>query len=63
MAMNVGGLDRGLRVVVGTALVGMAVAGIGLPWTWAGVVVLVTGTIGWCPAYLPFGLSSCSLKK
>lgn len=63
MAMNVGGLDRGMRIVVGMALVGMAVAGIGAPWTWAGVVVLVTGTIGWCPAYLPFGLSSCSLKK
>lgn len=63
MAMNVGGLDRGLRIVVGAALVGMAVAGIGTPWTWAGVIVLSTGAIGWCPAYLPFGLSSCSLKK
>lgn len=63
MAMNVGGLDRGLRAVVGLALIGMAVAGIGAPWTWAGVVVLGTAVIGWCPAYLPFGLNSCSLKK
>ena len=63
MGMNVGGVDRGVRIVVGVALVGLAVAGIGAPWTWIGVVPLVTGAIGWCPAYLPFGLSTCAVKK
>jgi len=28
------------------------------PWGWIGVVVLLTGLIGWCPAYLPFGWST-----
>jgi len=63
MGMNVGGMDRGIRIVAGVALVGMAVAGIGAPWTWIGVVPLATGAIGWCPAYLPFGLSTCAVKK
>lgn len=63
MGMNVGGIDRGLRIVVGVALAGMAVAGIGTPWTWIGVLPLATGAIGWCPAYLPFGLNSCSVRK
>lgn len=63
MGMNVGGIDRGLRIVVGVALAGMAAAGIGTPWTWIGVLPLATGAIGWCPAYLPFGLNSCSVRK
>jgi len=63
MGMNVGGVDRTVRIVAGVALVGMAVAGIGTPWTWVGVVPLATGAIGWCPAYLPFGLSTCAVKK
>lgn len=63
MGMNVGGMDRGVRIVAGVALLGMAVAGIGAPWTWIGVVPLTTGAIGWCPAYLPFGLSTCAVKK
>ena len=63
MGMNVGGVDRAVRIVAGVALVGMAVAGIGTPWTWVGVVPLATGAIGWCPAYLPFGLRTCSVKK
>lgn len=63
MGMNVGGVDRVVRIVAGVALVGMAVAGIGTPWTWVGVVPLATGAIGWCPAYLPFGLRTCAVKK
>jgi Protein of unknown function (DUF2892) len=27
-----------------------------------GVVPLATGLMGWCPAYLPFGISSCKVK-
>lgn len=63
MKANVGGIDRGLRIVAGLVLIGLAVAGIGAPWTWIGIVPLATGLIGWCPVYLPFGLSSCSAKR
>jgi len=63
MGMNVGGMDRTVRIVAGVALVGMALAGIGAPWTWVGVIPLATGVIGWCPAYLPFGLRTCAVKK
>jgi hypothetical protein len=27
------------------------------------VVPLATGVIGWCPAYLLFGLSSCRVRQ
>ena len=59
MNHNVGGIDRILRIVIGLALIVLAFLNIGNPWTWVGVVPLVTGLIGWCPAYLPLGISTC----
>lgn len=62
MKSNVGGIDRTLRIVVGLALVAWAVMG-GPVWAWIGVLPIATGALGWCPVYLPFGLSTCSTKK
>jgi hypothetical protein len=62
MKTNVGTLDRSLRAVAGLALLG-----VGLYfkswWGLVGLVPLLTATTGYCPAYVPFGLSTCSLKK
>jgi hypothetical protein len=62
MKSNVGGIDRGLRIIVGLALVGAAFTGALGPWAYLGVVPILTGAIGWCPAYLPFGLNTCKLN-
>lgn len=59
MSKNVGGIDRILRIVVGLALIGATLAGLIGVWGWIGVVPLATGAIGWCPAYLPFGIKTC----
>jgi hypothetical protein len=59
MKSNVGGLDKILRIVAGLALIGLGIAGIGAPWTFVGVIPLATGLVGWCPLYLPFGISTC----
>ena len=48
MKLNVGGIDRVIRIVVGLALVGWAAVG-GPVWAWIGVLPLATGAIGWCP--------------
>ena len=58
MKINVGTPDRIIRVVIGVAIVA---AGLYFKSWWGvvGVVPVVTAAIGWCPAYLPFGLSSC----
>ncbi len=63
MKLNVGGIDRILRIVAGLVLVGMAAAGMFTPWTWIGVVPLLTGIFGFCPAYTLFGMSTCPMKK
>lgn len=61
MQHNVGGADRIIRIVVGIALIVWAILG-GPIWAWIGVLPLATGLIGWCPAYLPFGIKTCATK-
>jgi hypothetical protein len=61
---NVCGIDRFLRITVGAALVALSFVGpfteVLFPWGLIGIVPLVTGLIGWCPAYTLFGFKSCS---
>lgn len=63
MKLNVGGIDKILRIAVGVVLIAVAVLGMA-PW-WIGVigvVPLATGLLGWCPAYSLFGMSTCPMK-
>ena len=62
MRANVGSVDRILRIVVGLGLIGATLSGAIGPWGWIGVVPLLTSVFGRCPAYLPFGLSTCKRK-
>ena len=63
---NVGRLDRTVRLIVGVALI---LIGLFLLGGWGGnstgilvavlaLIPLVTGLIGSCPAYVPFGIST-----
>ncbi len=63
---NVGRLDRTVRLIVGVALIPI---GLFLLGGWQGnstgilvavlaLIPLVTGLIGLCPAYVPFGIST-----
>ena len=59
MTRNVGQFDRTLRIALGLVLLGMAVSGLYTPWTWLGVVPLLTGLVGWCPPYSLLGINTC----
>ena len=63
MKTNVGGIDKILRIVVGIALISMAALGVVGVWGWIGVVPLLTGLFGVCPAYLLLGANTCPVKK
>ena len=58
MKCNVGKTDRILRTVVGLAALA---AGIYFKSWWGavGLVLLATAVFRFCPAYVPFGLSTC----
>ena len=53
-----GKTDRILRGIVGVAVIG---AGVYYQSWWGAIGAIPFGTalIGWCPAYFPFGISSC----
>jgi hypothetical protein len=65
MNKNIGNAERGIRAIVGLALLAWAIWGTGqYTWIgWIGVVPLVTAAIGWCPPYAILGINTCSTKK
>lgn len=58
MKCNMGKADRIIRGIIGIGVIG---AGVYFQNWWGaiGIVPLGTALIGWCPAYYPFGISSC----
>jgi len=63
MKINEGTIDRTLRVIVGLVLIGLTASGTIGAWGWIGVLPLLTGAVGFCPAYAMFGMSTCPMKK
>ncbi|MEW6246940.1 MAG: DUF2892 domain-containing protein [Nitrospirota bacterium] len=67
MTCNVGGVERPIRIVLGVLLLAVGAlsdlppvdAGI---MAAVGIVALVTGAIGFCPAWRLFGINTCAAK-
>jgi len=61
MKLNVGTTDRILRAAAGIGLIAFALVGPDVAYKWAGwigVPLLLTAAFKFCPAYLPFGIST-----
>ena len=63
MKCNSGTADRAIRVIAGLALIALAASGTIGAWGYIGVVPLLTGIVGFCPAYAIFGMNTCGIKK
>lgn len=65
MEKNVGSLDRGVRIIVGLALLSLVFLRqdssrwFGL----IGLVPLLTASLSWCPLYTVLGVKTCSVEK
>ena len=58
--LNVGNLDRTVRIVLGIALIALAATGRVGAWGYIGIVPLLTGAIAWCPLYRLLGIGTTS---
>lgn len=64
MKENVGSADRTIRIIVGLALLSLLfiLEGNARWWGLVGLLPLITGITGFCPTYIPFGISTCKSK-
>jgi len=63
MTLNMGSIDRTIRLAVAAIIAGLYFTGqiTGIVAIVLGIVAvafLVTSLTGWCPGYLPFGIST-----
>lgn len=64
MKKNMGKVDRLIRIlialVIGALLVTDKITGtLGIVLAIVAIVFAVTSLVSWCPAYMPFGISTC----
>jgi hypothetical protein len=62
MKVNVGIIDRVVRVIIGIVIVG---AGVFYESAWGaiGLIPVFTAAFGFCPIYVPLGVSTCPVQK
>jgi hypothetical protein len=68
MTCNVGNVERPIRIVIGLVLLAIgALAGLSAGWATVafvvGTIALVTGALGFCPAWWLFGVNTCPTKS
>jgi len=68
MSHNVGGIERGIRVAIGLILLGIAffhvlTGAFGVIAYVVGGVALLTGLVGYCPAWTVCGINTCEVKE
>ena len=59
---NIGSTDRILRIIVGLVLIAFGFY-YQTWWGAIGIIPLATALINWCPAYVPFGISTCKTEE
>jgi len=62
MKINVGGVDRIVRIAAGLALIAWVLFANGPAWAWIGTAALATGLLNFCPAYSILGINTCKTK-
>jgi len=62
MKINIGNSDRIFRFAAGTAIIIIGIVAQSW-WGLIGLVPIATASMRHCPAYLPFGISTCKFDK
>jgi len=56
--LNIGNVDRALRLLVGLALIGLAVTDTIGVWGYVGLLPVLTGMTARCPLYAALGIAT-----
>ncbi|MEI6170653.1 MAG: DUF2892 domain-containing protein [Pseudomonadota bacterium] len=59
MRINVGGIDRIGRIVLGVIIVSLTAFNIIGLWGWLAIGLIVSGVFQFCPAYSILGVHTC----
>jgi Protein of unknown function (DUF2892) len=62
MKVNIGTVDRVIRGIVGVVIIGLGIRSQSW-WGLIGLLPLLTAAVRFCPAYVPFGLSTCPSEQ
>jgi Protein of unknown function (DUF2892) len=62
MKSNIGCIDRIVRIIAGLGILGVGYYYRSW-WGLLGLLPILTAVVRFCPAYLPFGLSTCGVKQ
>jgi len=62
MTLNEGTADRAIRIIAGLVILSLAFIGPKSAWGYIGLLPLVTGLVGVCPAYSLFGINTGAKK-
>jgi hypothetical protein len=62
MIINEGKWDRIARMILGVAIMALAVVGPKTPWGLLGLIPFLTGAIGFCPLYRLVGVDTCKAR-
>ena len=63
MSVNIGTIDRLLRIFAGLAMLSLVFVGPKSLWGLLGLIPLGTAVFGFCPAYALFGIRTCTAKQ
>ena len=60
---NEGTIDRGIRILLGLAIISFVFVGPQSLWGLVGLIPLITGLVGFCPLYKVLGFNTCKRQS
>jgi hypothetical protein len=59
MKVNVGSIDRVLRITAGVIIITFTALGIISPWGWLAISLIISGVLRNCTLYSLIGINTC----
>ena len=61
MKVNVGNIDRFIRITAGVVIVTFTALGMISPWSWLAIGLIISGVLRNCTLYSLLGINTCKI--